>query len=54
MAERTLIRGAHIISVDPDIGEIAGGDILIEGRHIAAVGRSLERGRRARSSTRPT
>ncbi len=41
MTERTLIRGGHIISVDPDIGEIAGGDVLIDDRRIAAVGRGL-------------
>jgi 5-methylthioadenosine/S-adenosylhomocysteine deaminase len=41
MAERTLIRGAHVISIDASIGEIAGGDILIEGRRIAAVGPAL-------------
>ncbi|HUG49063.1 MAG TPA: amidohydrolase family protein [Candidatus Limnocylindria bacterium] len=39
---KTVIRGAHVISIDPQIGEIAGGDVLIEGRHIAAVGRSIE------------
>jgi cytosine/adenosine deaminase-related metal-dependent hydrolase len=44
MADRTLIQGAHIISIDPAVGEIPGGDILIEGRHIAAVGRSLSAG----------
>ena len=41
MTDRTLIRGGHVISIDPTIGEVAGCDVLIEGRHIVAVGRSL-------------
>lgn len=38
---RTLIKGAIIVSVDPKIGVIPKGDILIEGTKIAAVGRDL-------------
>ncbi len=38
---RTLIRGGYVVSVDPAIGEIRGGDVLIEGPRIAAVGRNL-------------
>ncbi|MGZ8155009.1 MAG: amidohydrolase family protein, partial [Burkholderiales bacterium] len=38
---RTLLKNATIISMDPKIGEIAGGDILIEGEKIAAVGREI-------------
>lgn len=42
MAQRTLIRGGHIISMDPRIGDIPGGDLLIEGEEIAAVAPSVE------------
>ena len=30
MPARTLLRGGHIISMDPDIGDLPGGDVLIE------------------------
>ncbi len=39
---RTLIRNATILSMDPRIGEVAGGDVLIEGRRISAVGENLD------------
>ncbi|SAK76542.1 amidohydrolase family protein [Caballeronia ptereochthonis] len=42
MAHRTLIRNSSIISVDPAIGNLDKGDVLIEGKHIRAVGRSLD------------
>jgi 5-methylthioadenosine/S-adenosylhomocysteine deaminase len=42
MAGRTLLRGGHIISMDPDIGDIPGGDVLIEGEDIAAVAPSID------------
>jgi len=42
MAERTLIRGGHVISMDPEIGDIPGGDVLIEGEEIAAVAPSID------------
>ncbi len=32
MADRTLIRTGHLITVDPTLGEVAGGEVLIEGR----------------------
>ncbi|MFD9720925.1 amidohydrolase family protein [Streptomyces sp. NBC_00690] len=38
---RTLIQNADIISVDPNIGNLDGADLLIEGTKIAAVGRDL-------------
>ncbi|SDI15661.1 Cytosine/adenosine deaminase [Sinosporangium album] len=41
MADRTLIRNASIISVDPAIGDLDNADLLIEGTRIAAVGRDL-------------
>ncbi len=39
--KRTLIKNGTIVTVDPQLGDIAGGDILIEGERIAAVGRNL-------------
>jgi cytosine/adenosine deaminase-related metal-dependent hydrolase len=41
MADRILIKGAYVLSQDPDIGELAGGDVLIEGDRIAEVGKGL-------------
>lgn len=41
---RTLIRGGHVVSVDPAIGEIPDGDVLIEGSRIVAVGKHLAAG----------
>lgn len=40
-AERVLIRGASILTMDPAIGDLGKGDILIEGERIAAVDRSI-------------
>src|SRR5579871_6557583 len=37
MAARILIRNATIISVDPGIGDLGRGDILVEGSKIAAI-----------------
>ncbi|HKE52614.1 MAG TPA: amidohydrolase family protein [Actinomycetes bacterium] len=37
MSNRTLIRGGHVLSVDPGIGNLPSGDVLIEGDTIAAV-----------------
>lgn len=37
MADRTLIRGAAILSQDPDIGVLRSGDILIEDGRLAAI-----------------
>lgn len=37
-----VVRGAHLITVDPTIGEIAGGDIHVRAGAIVAVGRNLE------------
>ncbi len=39
---RTLVRDACIITVDPTIGNIDGGDLLIEDTRIVAVGPGLE------------
>ncbi len=39
---RTLVRGGHVMSLDPTIGDVAGGDVLIEGQRIVEVGTGLE------------
>jgi cytosine/adenosine deaminase-related metal-dependent hydrolase len=37
MTKRTLIRGGNILSMDPSVGDLAKGDVLIEDDRIAAV-----------------
>ena len=39
---RTLIRGAALISMDPAIGDLDSGDVLIEGRKITALAPNIE------------
>ncbi|MEU6355475.1 amidohydrolase family protein [Streptomyces sp. NPDC047072] len=41
MTERTLLRGGHVISMDPAIGDLPKGDVLIEDGRIAAVDREI-------------
>ncbi len=41
MAKRTLIKGGAIISVDPEIGELRTGDVLIEGDSIVEVSAAI-------------
>jgi 5-methylthioadenosine/S-adenosylhomocysteine deaminase len=41
MTRRTLIKGGTVITVDPQLGDFATGDVLIEDATIAAVGTSL-------------
>jgi len=40
----TLIKNATIVSMDSAIGDLDGGDILIDGEKIVAVGRHIEAG----------
>jgi len=42
LQQRTLIKGATILSLDPHLGNFTSGDILIEGQHIVALGASLD------------
>ncbi len=44
MSERLLLRGGHVLSMDPRIGDIYGGDVLIEGERIAEVAPLIEAG----------
>ena len=41
MGERTLIRGGYVLTQDPQLGELIGADVLIDGDRIAEVGRDL-------------
>jgi cytosine/adenosine deaminase-related metal-dependent hydrolase len=41
---RLLIRGGAVMSMDPRVGDFAEGDVLVEGKHIVAVGRHLNAG----------
>lgn len=43
-AARTIIRGATVLSMDDDIGNLARGDILIEGSTIKAIHKNIEAG----------
>src|SRR2546421_4036144 len=42
MPERTLIRGGYVLTLDPELGDVPGGDVLIENGKIEAIGRSLD------------
>ncbi len=42
MAGRTLIRGGYVLTLDPQIGDLPGGDILIENGKIAAIARAID------------
>ena len=44
MADRLLLKGGHVISMDDEVGDLATGDVLIEGDTIAAVGTDLDAG----------
>lgn len=37
MTDRILLRAGHVISMDPSVGELPKGDVLIEDGRIAAV-----------------
>jgi len=41
MTDRTLIKGGIVLTQDPELGEIAGADVLVEDTQIVAVGRNL-------------
>ena len=41
---RTLIRGGTVLSLDPQIGDLTRGDVLVEGDQIVAVGPALSNG----------
>jgi 5-methylthioadenosine/S-adenosylhomocysteine deaminase len=37
-----LIQGALVLSMDPALGDLESGDVLVEGRRISQVGTALE------------
>jgi cytosine/adenosine deaminase-related metal-dependent hydrolase len=41
---RYVIRGGHVMSMDPKIGDFANADVLVEGKKIVAVGPNLHAG----------
>src|SRR4051794_25761272 len=41
-SQRLLIRNGFVVSMDPDVGEIANGDVLVEDGTIVEIGRGLE------------
>lgn len=43
-APRTLIRGATVLSMDDDVGNLVSGDILIEGSAITAINENIDAG----------
>ena len=42
---RYVIRGGYVMTMDPDVGDFASGDVLVEGAKIVAVGPNLSVGR---------
>jgi 5-methylthioadenosine/S-adenosylhomocysteine deaminase len=42
MADRLLIRGGHVISMDPNVGDLPSGDLLVEGSTIAQVAPGIQ------------
>src|ERR1700722_3097426 len=41
MPHRTLITGGTVVTLDPALGDLSAGEVLIEGRKIVAVGANL-------------
>src|SRR6266566_970292 len=41
---RYIIRGGHVMSMDPKVGDFANADVLVEGKKIVAVGPNLHAG----------
>ena len=41
-SQRLLIRNGFVVSMDPDVGDVAGGDVLVEDGKIVEVGSSLD------------
>jgi len=44
VANRVLFRGGHVLTMDPQLGDVHGGDVLVEDDRIAAVGSGIEAG----------
>ena len=52
MANKTLIRGGHVLTVDRELGDLPTGDVLIEDDKIAAVAPSITADAEVRSEER--
>src|SRR5262245_23482484 len=39
---RYVIRGGHVMSMDPAVGDFVGGEVLVEGKRIGAVGQKVD------------
>jgi 5-methylthioadenosine/S-adenosylhomocysteine deaminase len=44
VAKRVLFRGGHVLTMDPGLGDVHGGDVLVEDGRIAAVAPGIEAG----------
>jgi 5-methylthioadenosine/S-adenosylhomocysteine deaminase len=44
VSKRVLLRGGHVLTMDPELGDIYGGDVLIEDDRIAGVAPSVDAG----------
>ena len=42
MSKELLIRGGHVVTFDPDLGDLPAGDVLVADGLIAAIGPDLE------------
>src|SRR5690348_18507682 len=42
MPKELLIKGGHVVTVDPDLGDLPAGDVLVADGLISAVGPDLE------------
>ncbi|MXM64534.1 amidohydrolase family protein [Streptomyces sp. HUCO-GS316] len=42
MTQRTLLRAGHVLSMDPSVGDLPRGDVLVEDGKIAAVGPDID------------
>ena len=49
-AQRLLIRNGFVVSMDPDVGDIPNGDLLVEDGTIIEIGRGLAASKRRRST----
>jgi hypothetical protein len=42
LPERVVIRGGHVLSMDPGVGDLHGGGVPVDEERIAAVGHPLD------------
>src|SRR5438128_7898572 len=42
MADRLLLRGGSVVSMDPDVGNLPKGDVLIEGDKIVQIAPNIQ------------